>query len=221
MTLSKSEEDYLKALFHLCIECEEEKAGTNQLADYLRVSPASVNNMLKRLKEKDLVDYQKYGKVELTDSGRETAVWLIRKHRLWETFLYRHMQFTWDEVHDVAEQLEHIQSAKLIAELDKFLGFPKTDPHGAIIPDGEGRYTVTPRTMLSELHAGDRCHLIAVADQSGALLQYASEMGLELNSTILVHAVRGFDLTMLIEVGGRMHSVSKTFADHLFVRTES
>lgn len=220
MVLTKSEEDYLKALFHLCLEGGEEKAGTNQLADYLTVSPASVNNMLKRLKGKDLVAYEKYGKVELTKHGMECAVRLIRKHRLWETFLFKHMNFTWDEVHEVAEQLEHIQSVKLIEELDKFLGFPQSDPHGAVIPDADGKYAHTARKVLSTLQPGDQCRLLAVADHSMALLQHASEIGLALNTRICVQERREFDASMRIEVGGQSYTISKTFADHLFVELE-
>lgn len=217
MELSKAEEDYLKALFQLCEEAGEERAGTNRLADYLEVSPASVHHMLKRLKEKNLVSYEKYGKVELTASGEGMAVWLIRKHRLWETFLYRHMNFSWDEVHAVAEQLEHIQSAKLIEELDKFLGFPANDPHGAVIPDSRGYYQQVARITLSDVAPGKQCYLKAVADNSVALLQHASQLGLALHTAIRVRELREFDGSMLIEVEGRPHTVSRMFAEHLYV----
>ena len=118
MALSKNKEDYLKALFHLTSVDDEGKAGINQLANYLNLSAASVNNMLKKLKLADLVTYEKYGKVELTDGGAAHAIQLVRKHRLWETFLHEKLGFTWDEVHEVAEQLEHIKSDKLIDQLD-------------------------------------------------------------------------------------------------------
>ena len=108
MTLTKTEEDYLKALFHLSMENESDKAGTNQVAEYLGLSPASVHNMLKKLKAKDLVAYEKYGKLSLTESGKSMAVRLIRKHRLWETFLFKHMNFTWDEVHEVEIGRSHV-----------------------------------------------------------------------------------------------------------------
>lgn len=217
MQLSKAEEDYLKALFQLSKEAGEERAGTNRLADYLEVSPASVHHMLKRLKEKNLVAYEKYGKVELTESGEALAVWLIRKHRLWETFLYRHMNFSWDEVHAVAEQLEHIQSAKLVEELDKFLGFPASDPHGAVIPDALGVYRQEERTTLSTVPPGELCYLKAVADDSVALLRHASQLGLSLHTAIRVRELREFDGTMLVEIAGQSHTISKTFAEHLFV----
>ena len=125
MKLTSSTEDYLKAIFHLSVETDRNRVGTNQLAEYMGISPASVSVMLKKLREQDFVDYEKYGKIELTEKGYNIAVDLIRKHRLWETFLYRHMNFSWDEVHEVAHELEHIQSSKLIVELDNFLEFPE------------------------------------------------------------------------------------------------
>ncbi|HQU60308.1 MAG: metal-dependent transcriptional regulator [Phaeodactylibacter sp.] len=217
MELTKTEEDYLKALFHIIVEKEADKAGTNQLAEYLGLSPASVNNMLKKLRSKALVAYEKYGKLELTDKGKSIAMRLIRKHRLWETFLYQHMNFSWDEVHGVAEQLEHIQSPKLIAELDKFLGFPGRDPHGAIIPSAEGEYNTPPKVTLSSLQAGDTCRLVSVDDSSEAFLRYVSRIGLALNSEIQIREVQEFDSSMMIVVEGASTMVSKQFADEVFV----
>ncbi len=217
MDLSKAEEDYLKTLFYLIVESREGKAGTNQLAEHLNVSPASVSSMLKRLKKKGLVDYEKYGKLELSEEGEALAVRLIRKHRLWETFLYQHMNFTWDEVHEVAEQLEHIQSPKLIFELDKFLGFPKRDPHGAIIPNDKGEYEVAPKVTLSSLEVGDRCRLISVKDSSVAFLQYVSKIGLALSSELTIREKQEFDQSMLIAFDEKTITVSKKFADNVFV----
>jgi len=126
--ISLTEENYLKALFHLSAgQGGKREAGTSELAEHLSVKPASVHDMLKKLKEKKLVEYEKYGKISLTTSGRNRAVEVIRKHRLWETFLYDKLGFNWDEIHEVAEQLEHIRSAKLIERLDKFLGYPRVD----------------------------------------------------------------------------------------------
>jgi DtxR family Mn-dependent transcriptional regulator len=164
--LTKSEEDYLKAIFQLLIEDASVKVGNNQLADYLKVSPASTNNMIKKLKAKGYVVSEKYGKLDLTEGGKSVAVRLIRKHRLWETFLCNYLSFTWDEVHDVAEQLEHIKSRKLIDELDRFMDFPKKDPHGEMIPNANGEYSIVPKITLSSLSEGDVCQLIAVNDGS-------------------------------------------------------
>lgn len=215
--LTKNEEDYLKALFHLLAEGEESRVGTNQLAEHLGVTPASVSGMLKKMKGKELVDYEKYGKLELTPQGKLLAVELIRKHRLWETFLYKHMNFTWDEVHVVAEQLEHIKSPKLIAELDKFLGYPKRDPHGAIIPTENGEYPLSPKITLAELTTGDRCRLVSVKDSSVAFLQYVTKLGLELRSEIEVQEFQEFDGSFIILIDEKPVSVSKKFAEHVFV----
>ncbi len=217
MDLTKAEEDYLKTLFYLIVESGEGKAGTNQLAEHLEVSPASVSSMLKKLKNKELVKYEKYGKLELSDKGKAIAVRLIRKHRLWETFLYQHMNFSWDEVHDVAEQLEHIQSPKLVFELDKFLGFPKRDPHGAIIPNEDGTYDIKPKITLSSLKIGDRCRLTSVKDSSVAFLQYVSKIGLVLSSELKVEDKQEFDQSMLISFDDKKITVSKKFADNVFV----
>lgn len=217
MTFTKTEEDYLKALFYLILESENDRVGTNQLAEYLSISPASVSSMLKKLKAKELVAYEKYGKLELTKSGKAVAVRLIRKHRLWETFLCQHMNFTWDEVHDVAEQLEHIQSPKLIQELDKFLGFPKKDPHGAVIPSEDGEYHVLPKVTLSSLAIGERCQLTSVKDSSVAFLQYVTKIGLELSSEILIEDIQDFDQSMTIRFNDQSVMISKKFADNVFV----
>ena len=119
MLLSYTEENYLKALLKITFDSGVEKVGTNELASALDVKPATANDMLKKLKEKMLVDYKKYGKINLTSAGKKIAIEIIRKHRLWETFLYQKLEFSWDEVHEVAEQLEHIQSQKLVDKLDK------------------------------------------------------------------------------------------------------
>ncbi|MEY4135702.1 MAG: hypothetical protein RL386_2052 [Bacteroidota bacterium] len=217
MHITKAEEDYLKALFHLSIGRELERAGTNRLADYLGVAPASVNNMLKKLKSKSLVDYEKYGKLSLTEGGKAVAVRLIRRHRLWETFLFNYLNFSWDEVHEVAEQLEHIHSPKLMAELDRFMGFPQTDPHGEAIPNEFGEIDLRPRTALSSLKTGDICRMVAVSDESIAFLKYVTKIGLALNIRIEVGETREFDRSMDILVEGIMHSVSGKFAEHIFV----
>jgi DtxR family transcriptional regulator, Mn-dependent transcriptional regulator len=217
-SLTKNEEDYLKGLFQLLYEDNFEKVGTNQLAGHLDVTPASANNMLKKLKAKALVDYQRYGKLELTDLGRQLAVELIRKHRLWETFLYEKLGFSWDEVHEVAEQLEHIRSEKLVEKLDVFLSHPAYDPHGDPIPDASGNYKIGPKKTLAEVKVGATCRLAAVKDNSAAFLQYVSELGLGLKSGIKVLERQEFDNSLRIEVGGRQLQVSEKFALNVYVR---
>ncbi|WP_024771301.1 metal-dependent transcriptional regulator [Aquimarina macrocephali] len=216
--LTKSEEDYLKAIFQLLIEDDSVKVGNNQLADYLKVSPASTNNMIKKLKTKGYVVSEKYGKLDLTEEGKSIAVRLIRKHRLWETFLCNYLNFTWDEVHDVAEQLEHIKSRKLIDELDRFMDFPKKDPHGEMIPNANGEYSIIPKIMLSSLSEGDVCQLVAVNDGSVHFLKYVSEIGLALSSEIKILEVREFDKSIRIKFDNIIETVTRKFADNVFVK---
>jgi len=216
--LSQTEENYLKALFHLTAEMPEKtEAGTNELAAHLGVKPATANDMLKKLKEKKLISYEKYGKISLTPAGRRQAIEIVRKHRLWETFLYEKLEFTWDEVHEVAEQLEHIQSAKLIEKLDKFLDFPELDPHGDLIPNARGEWKWQARKTLSQIAVGKSCRLIAVRDNSATFLQYVVKVGLGISSRIKVLSRQHFDGMMEIEVEGHKSSVSHKFAENIFV----
>lgn len=139
--LSYTEENYLKGIFKLTIEmADKTEAGTNEIASHLGIKPASANDMLKKLKEKKLIKYERYGKSSLTKEGKKLAIEIVRKHRLWESFLFEKLAFNWDEVHEVAEQLEHIQSKKLIDKLDQFLNYPSTDPHGDPIPNAKGEW---------------------------------------------------------------------------------
>lgn len=216
--LSQTEENYLKALFHLTIETEgKQEAGTNELATYLGVTPATVNDMLKKLKEKELVVYEKYGKITLASKGRLIAVEIVRKHRLWETFLYEKLNFSWDEVHEVAEQLEHIKSNKLVEQLEKFLNYPEIDPHGDPIPNAEGEIRYTQRRILSKIPVGSICKLVAVKDNSVSFLQYAMKIGLGLNCEIKILFRHEFDGSIEIEVNNYRSTVSQKFAENLFV----
>ncbi len=217
--LTKSEEDYLKALFQLLIDDDMGSGvGNNQLADYLNVSPASTNSMVKKLKTKDYIVSERYGKLDLTDRGRSQAVGLIRKHRLWETFLCDYLNFTWDEVHEVAEQLEHVKSPKLISELERFMGFPTRDPHGELIPNAKGEYAVLPKKTLSSLQENDVCKLISVKDDSVSFLKYVSGLGLALSSEIEVIEIREFDQSMRIKFNNATETVTRKFADNVFVK---
>lgn len=216
--ISQAEENYLKALFHLTHELTgKTEAGTNELADALDVTPATVNNMLKKLKEKNFVSYERYGKISLTDVGKSIAVNVVRKHRLWETFLYDKLNFSWDEVHEVAEQLEHIQSAKLVEQLEKFLGYPEVDPHGDPIPNEKGEITCIKRKTLNEIDINQTCKLIAVKDNSSSFLQYALKLGLGLSREIKVLNRQEFDGSLEIEIDGIRSSISKKVAANLFV----
>jgi len=215
--LSYTEENYLKALLKITLDNEVEQVGTNELAAHLNVKPATVNDMLKKLKEKKLIEYEKYGKINLTAQGRKHAVEVLRKHRLWETFLYEKLEFTWDEVHEVAEQLEHIQSAKLVDKLDKYLEYPEFDPHGDPIPNVKGELKAHFKKTLSQVVAGTTCKMVAVKDNSAPFLQYVVKVGLGLNNKIKVISKQEYDALMVIEINGKKSSVSQKFAENIFV----
>jgi len=218
--LSYTEENYLKALLKLSFQNEEKpEAGTNEMAAYLGVKPATATDMLKKLKDKELVSYKKYGKILLTDTGRKNGIAILRKHRLWETFLYQKLDFSWDEVHEVAEQLEHIQSAKLVDKLEEFLGFPEFDPHGDPIPKANGEMPQSTKTLLSELSTGDLCTVASVKDTSALFLQYLEKLKITIGTKIKVTEVIDFDGSLYIEIeGAAPRAVSMKFAESLFVR---
>ncbi len=215
--LSFTEENYLKALQKIVFYSGIEKVGTNELATALLVTPATVSNMLKKLKEKELVDYERYGKITLTKTGRKKALDIIRKHRLWETFLYEKLEFSWDEVHEVAEQLEHIQSEKLVDKLDKLLEYPDFDPHGDPIPNKKGEVKVRVNKTLADVAVGSSCKIVAVKDDSSSFLKYVAKVGLELNSEIVVVSKQEYDAITVIEVNGTESSVSQLFSENIFV----
>jgi DtxR family Mn-dependent transcriptional regulator len=215
--LSYTEENYLKALLKISLSNEVEGVGTNELALHLSVKPATANDMLKKLKEKELVDYQKYGKIMLTAAGKKKAIEVLRKHRLWETFLYEKLEFSWDEVHEVAEQLEHIQSEKLVDKLDKFLQYPDFDPHGDPIPNKRGEFKVQSQKTLSDVAVGNSCKMVAVKDNSSSFLQYVIKVGLGINNVIAVLSRQDYDAITVIEVNGVRSSVSQKFAENIFV----
>jgi DtxR family Mn-dependent transcriptional regulator len=220
--LSITEENYIKQIldFHLDFHLESEKnkeIGTNELASRLQVKPSSVNVMLKKLKEKSLISYEKYGKIQLTKKGMLLGMEIIRKHRLWETFLYEKLDFTWDEVHEVAEQLEHIHSKKLIEKLDKFLDFPKTDPHGDPIPNAKLEIKKIPKMVLFDIGIGKKCKMISVNDNSAAFLKYVNELGIEINNEISMISKLDYDESVEIKVNDRISRVSKKFAQNIYV----
>ncbi len=215
--LSYTEENYLKALLKISMDNEIEEVGTNELATALAIKPATANDMLKKLKEKEMVDYEKYGKIKLTTEGKKKAIDVIRKHRLWETFLYKKLEFNWDEVHEVAEQLEHIQSAKLVDKLDKFLDYPEFDPHGDPIPNKKGELKVQFKKRLSDVAVGNSCKMVAVKDNSTSFLQYVVKAGLGINNEISVVSKQEYDALTVIEANGIRSSVSQKFTENIFV----
>jgi DtxR family Mn-dependent transcriptional regulator len=216
--LSFTEENYLKALLQLTLETgNKEDLGTNELAAHLSVKPATVNDMLKKLKEKKYVSYKKYGKSSLTNEGKKLAIEVVRKHRLWETFLYEKLEFTWDEVHEVAEQLEHIKSPKLVGKLDKFLNYPAFDPHGDVIPGANGEMKMLTKKTLNEEEIGHSCTMVGVKDNSAPFLQYVDKVGLSMNNQIKVLSKQFYDDLIEIEVNGKRSSVSPKFAENIVI----
>ncbi|MCF3109531.1 metal-dependent transcriptional regulator [Niabella sp. CC-SYL272] len=216
--LSNTEENYLKALLYLTSEDSGKKeAGTNDLAIHLGLKPATVNDMLKRLKEKEYVSYKKYGKISLTRSGKDIAMFVMRKHRLWETFLCEVLEFSWDEVHEVAEQLEHIQSDKLTERLDKFLNYPDYDPHGDPIPKPNGKMPSRATTLLSSVAVQQSCTVAAVKDTSPVFLQYLEQLSIGIGTKIKVLEKISFDGSMTLLVEKDKLTVSEKFANSLLV----
>ncbi|WP_027075481.1 metal-dependent transcriptional regulator [Maribacter antarcticus] len=213
---TQSEENYLKAIFHLQ---EEEEGGisTSSLSEKLNTKAASVTEMIKRLADKELVDYQKYYGVKLTDTGRNHALLIIRKHRLWEYFLVERLNFNWDEVHDVAEQLEHIKSPKLVEELDAFLGRPEYDPHGDPIPDAKGNLPEYPKKKLSQLKTGDYGICKGFNDNSSAFLQFVAKQKIGLDTTIKVINIESFDQSMTVLADKKEVLLSKTATDNIYI----
>ncbi|EDM37264.1 transcriptional regulator [Pedobacter sp. BAL39] len=221
--LSHTEENYLKALLKLSFQNEEKpEAGTNEMAAYLGVKPATATDMLKKLKEKELVTYKKYGKILLTELGRAKGIAILRKHRLWETFLYEKLDFSWDEVHEVAEQLEHIQSPKLVNKLEEFLDFPEFDPHGDPIPRANGELPTVDKVLLTDVKAGESCQVVAVKDTSTVFLQYLEKLQVTIGTLVKVMEVVDFDGSMNIQIASSdPRNVSMKFAESLFVKKKT
>lgn len=203
---SFTEENYLKAIYKLQ-ETNGEIVATSALAQVMEVHAPSVTDMLKRMAAKKLVIYQKSKGFKLTEKGKQVAVGIIRKHRLWEVFLVDKLGFRWDEVHTIAEELEHIQSDTLIEKLDKYLGFPKADPHGDPIPDSNGVLPKSKSVLLSSLQTGEQGKFTGVADHSAAFLSYLDKIGLSLGDIIKVKAVEEFDKTYTLQLKGKIEAV--------------
>jgi len=215
--LSLAEENYLKTIYHLS-DAGEKQVTTNAIAQKLNTKPASVSDMVRRLSEKKVVYYQKYQGVNISDRGKHVALKVIRKHRLWEVFLLEKLKFNWDEVHEVAEQLEHIQSPLLIKRLDEFLGFPKYDPHGDPIPDENGDFSEKPQVALEEVKEKSVSKIITVKDTDAAFLKYLDKLGVYIGARIKVLEKIEYDGSMHIEIDGdNQVYISKEVANNLLV----
>lgn len=212
-----SEENYLKTIYHLTNLLDSE-ISTNAIAERMETKASSVTDMLKKLSEKDLVHYKKYQGVSLTEKGLHSAKMIVRKHRLWEVFLVDKLHFPWDEVHDIAEQLEHIKSEKLINQLDEFLNFPTEDPHGDPIPNANGQIVKIEKQLLSELTEKQSGICVGVKDTSSEFLKYLDKQEIALGSKIEIISKESFDLSLKIKVGNREITISSKIAGNLFVK---
>ncbi|MEP2936661.1 MAG: metal-dependent transcriptional regulator [Gilvibacter sp.] len=213
---SLSEENYLKAIYHLQGETGE-AVSTNAIADRMETKASSVTDMIKKLSEKTLVTYVKYQGVHLTEEGRLAALKVIRKHRLWEVFLVEKLQFTWDQVHAIAEQLEHIQSEQLIDRLNTFLGDPKFDPHGDPIPDKDGNFSEHHNKVLADLTDDDKGVCVGVKESDDQFLQYLNRHKIGIGSQITVLDKEEYDGSMLIQIAGKELFISGEIANNIYI----
>lgn len=216
MSQSFTEENYLKNIYKLSKKSEK-GVSTNAIAERIETKASSVTDMIKKLAAKELVDYKKYQGVTLTNKGQKIAVDIIRKHRLWEVFLQEHLGFGGEEVHEVAEELEHINSTVLVERLDKFLGYPKYDPHGGPIPDREGVFPEQKRVKLDELEVGRKTKVMGITEHSDAFLSHLSKLGLGLGTEFLLTERFDFDQSVEIELNNKTIQLSQDVAKNIFV----
>ncbi|WP_289043585.1 metal-dependent transcriptional regulator [uncultured Olleya sp.] len=215
--ITLTEENYIKAIYHLGKQGTE-VVSTNAISESIHTKASSVSDMLKKLSEKGYANYVKYQGVNLTEKGQSVAINIIRKHRLWEVFLVEKLNFTWDEVHEVAEHLEHIRSEKLIDELDAFLEFPNHDPHGDPIPDKHGNFNHIEKIMLSQAIIGKAYKCVGVDDTSSAFLRYLDSNKIALGTKIIVVQKEPYDNSVKIKFEDNELMVSQNVAKNLFLK---
>ena len=215
--LSQAEENYIKAIYSL--ETQSDKGvSTNLIAEKMQTKASSVTDMIKKLSEKKLVVYKRYQGVQLSEKGKKVAILIVRKHRLWESFLVDKLNFSWDEVHSIAEQLEHIKSEELIERLDRFLEYPSVDPHGDPIPDKDGNIEKRNKVKLSALKENEQSILLSVKDSSADFLKYLNKKKIAIGNTIKVLSVEPFDRSMHIEMNSKQFIISENVAENLYLK---
>jgi DtxR family Mn-dependent transcriptional regulator len=212
---NRTTEDYIKAIY--AIGKDGGRATTSALADHLKLADASVTDMLKKLSERGLATYERYQGAFLTAPGRRMALKIVRRHRLWEMFLVRHLGYSWDKVHSEAERLEHVTSDELEDRLDMALDYPTADPHGDPIPSASGTVPALDGVPLAEVPVGRTVMVRRVSDRDGEILQHATSLGIALETPVRVKERRSFDGSMMIEVADRDHFVSRMVAEAIFV----
>ncbi|QXP72930.1 metal-dependent transcriptional regulator [Tenacibaculum sp. HL-MS23] len=214
---SQSEENYIKTIYHLAA-ISDKGISTNAIAKRLKTKASSVTDMIKKLSDKEVVVYKKYQGVTLTELGKKTAASIIRKHRLWEVFLVEKLNFSWDEVHEVAEQLEHIKSPKLIDELDAFLGHPKRDPHGDPIPDKDGNLPQIKKSLLATLQKNEKGVCVGVNDTSSEFLRFLDKQEIGLGLNIQVLDKEPFDDSFLVKINEKEMTISNKVANNIYIQ---
>lgn len=215
--MTYSEENYLKAIYHLS-QLQKKGVSTNAIAKLIDSKASSVTDMIKKLADKNLVFYERYQGVSLTTQGVYAAKMLVRKHRLWEVFLVETLDFSWDEVHEIAEELEHIKSEKLINKLDSFLGYPSVDPHGDPIPDAQGTIKNVEKKLLSDAEISEKTICIGVKDSSPSFLKYLDKNGISLGTSIEVIDREIFDQSIKVSINDSVSVISQKIASNLFVK---
>ncbi len=219
MNYSVSEENYLKTIFHL--QKKEGTVTTNELAAELKTRPASVTDMMKKLKTKKLLHYQPYQGFRLTADGSKVALGIIRRHRLWEYFLAEKLNFTWDEVHEVAEELEHVSNKKLIDKLDAYLGYPKNDPHGDPIPDASGKIEQGKKIRLQDAPLQIPCRVAGVRNQSPGMLELLEHKKIRIGTILEIRQKFDFDHSLEVKTGKQqIITISRQLAENLLVTHE-
>ena len=215
--LSQTEENYLKAIYSIELQMGH-SVSTNRIAERLNTKASSVTDMLKKLSDKTLIHYKKYQGSSLSSKGKKIAVKIVRKHRLWEVFLVNKLNYNWDEVHELAEQLEHIKSNSLTDKLDAYLEFPEYDPHGDPIPDKDGNIAHHSNVMLSSVAPDRECVVIGVKDSSSSFLKFLDNANIKLGSELKIIAIEEFDKSMFIEYQLKQFSISYQICKNLFVK---
>lgn len=221
MEITQTEENYIKAIFSINLSNSGEGASTNELSEHLNNKAGSVTDMLKRLSEKKYINYQKYKSVFLTGKGEKIALNIVRKHRLWEVFLLEKLKFKWDEVHDIAEQLEHIRSEELVERLDVFLGRPKFDPHGDPIPDSKGLINPTKAIPLNRITNKGTFVFVGVCEHSRPFLQHLTSIGLKIGDKVKVEEIIEFDNTFKVKINkGSSQFFSNKVASNILIEVK-
>lgn len=214
--ISLTEENYLKAIFHLIND--ENAVTVNELSKFLNVKMPSVNNMMKKFADKNWVYYESYKPLRITDSGKKQAALVVRKHRLTEMFLVEKMNFGWENVHEIAEQLEHIHSETFFDKMDEILNYPKFDPHGEPIPDKDGNVIAQDLKKLSNCGVGDQVLFTAVTITDDDFLSFLNEKKLVLGQKIEILNIEKFDKTMSVKIQGNPTVLSKMVCEKILVK---